>query len=260
MPVKELGNLRVSFLDVGQGDAELIRTAEGQNILIDGGPDKKVLDSLAKELPWWDKSFEAVILTHSHEDHLAGLIEVLKRYTVKKIYLADNCKKNALLDTFVALAASKQVPIIRLDHDYKIEFPPEALELIVATGTLRGPGELENEESLVAEIETPTNQNVLLMADAGQAREQVLMKEFPNMRAQVLKIGHHGSDLSSSEKFLKFTGASVSVISAGQGNKYGHPSPRILKRLERLKENILRTDLQGTISYRYGQFGWSLAP
>lgn len=260
-PIFEYDNgneFKIYFLDVGQGDAELIRTAQGQNILIDGGPDKSILSALTAELPWWDKTIEALIVTHSHDDHLAGLIEVLKRYDVKKIYFADNIRKNELLDAFLSLAADKRVPIVRLKNNYKIEFAPNALELMVATGTLRGVKDIENEESLVSELETPTRQNVLLMADAGVAREQALMRDSSGLRAQILKIGHHGSDYSSSEEFVKFTGASEMVISVGKGNSYGHPSPRVLKRLERLKSNIFRTDFHGTVGFKYAQEGWSL--
>ena len=80
-------NLEVDFLDVGQGDAILIKAPAGQNILIDGGPDKAVLKRLAENLPWWDKQIDLMILTHPHDDHVSGLIDVIKRYQVKEIYI-----------------------------------------------------------------------------------------------------------------------------------------------------------------------------
>ncbi|MEI8361526.1 MAG: MBL fold metallo-hydrolase [bacterium] len=250
--------LRISFLDVGQGDAELIQTAEGQNILIDGGPNKSVLSALNSRLPWWDKTFEVVVLTHEHDDHLAGLIEVLKRYKVGKIYLASSIKETPLLKVFTDLATEKNVPINHLALDYKIKFGENYLNLLVATGTLRGGGEFENENSLIEQLVTPSDDNILLMGDAGKAREEVMINGNAKLHAQIIKIGHHGSDGGTTENFLKFVAAPIVVVSVGQGNKYGHPSPRILQRFKRLNESVFRTDLLGTITFSYQNKAWSL--
>jgi competence protein ComEC len=239
--------LEVDFLDVGQGDAELIKTQFGQNILIDGGPDDTILKRLAENLPLWDRKIDLMILTHPHADHVAGLVNVLERYEVKQILYTGVSEGDPPYSSWLDLIKKKNIPTIIVDRPqiivlgenlkFKILFP---LQSLVGQGV-----ENLNNTSIVALLEN-RNVKMLFMGDAEQAEEQELIKSGTDIQAQVLKVGHHGSDTASSEKLLNKVKPEIAVIPVGK-NDFGLPSLRVIKRLERIGAKVLRTDENETI-------------
>src|SRR3989339_727583 len=189
-------SLEVSFLNVGQGDAILIETPEGQNILIDGGPDKKVIDCLSEEFPFWDRTIDLMILTHPHDDHVRGLIDVLQRYNVKKV---------------------------------------------LYTGAEDGAAAYNAWKNLIKELAIP-----LVIIDRPQ-----IVNLGKNCFLDILKIGHHGSNNASSEYFLQIISPKEAVIQVGAENDFGHPTLRILRRLEKMNISIFRNDKDGTVRFVY---------
>ncbi len=238
-------NLKVIFLNVGQGDSILIKTPNKQNILIDGGPDNKVLYGLGKNIPFYRRQIDLIILTHSDFDHITGLIEVLKRYKVKKVFyngLYDNSlefqewiktikEKNIPLET---VAAGKE---INLGNDLMLKdiFPFESSIV----------GSNNNNTSLVNKL-IYKKVSFLFTGDLEQEGEDELINRKEDLKSDVLKIGHHGSKNSTSQNFLEKVLPRYAIISVGK-NRFGHPSLRILSRLKRLGINILRTDINGEI-------------
>lgn len=244
-PPKEL---EVDFLDVGQGDAILIKSPFGQNILIDGGPDSSVIEELGKNLPFWDKRIDLMVLTHPHDDHVTGLIEVIKRYSVKKILYTGVVHDAPNYLAWLEEIRERKIPLIIIDRPQKIVLGDDCyLEIISPRKSLLGrETDNLNNSSIVAKL-VYRQTKFLLAGDVEIEVEKELLAGGVDLTAQVLKTGHHGSDTSSSEGFLETVSPKIAIIEVGKDNDFGHPSLRILKRLERVGTKILRTDLDGTV-------------
>ncbi len=240
--------LEVDFLDVGQGDAILIKAPAGQNVLIDGGPDKTVVKQLGENLPWWDKQIDLMILTHPHDDHVTGLIDVLKRYQVKRILYTGVSHNAPNYLTWLKLVRDKKVPLIIVDKEQTINLGAGAsLDILFPDQSfLNKTVDDLNQSSMVIRLAYGQNK-FLLTGDAGDLVEKQLLAKGADLSADVLKVGHHGSQYSSSEAFLEKVRPKLAVIEVGRDNGFGHPNLRIIKRLERVGTEIFRTDLNGTV-------------
>jgi len=252
-------NLEVDFLDIGQGDAILIKAPTGQNILIDGGPDKTVIKRLSENLPWWDKQIDLMVLTHPHDDHVSGLIDVIKRYQVKKIIYSGVVHNSPNYLSWLKLVLDKKINLTIIDRQQVIKLSDNCwLEIIYPQESLLGL-EMENlnNSSLVIRMVFGKTK-FLFVGDLEEQGEIKLLDSKVDLSADVLKVGHHGSDTSSSNRFLEKVylvreqdssgiKSRVAVIEVGKDNGFGHPNLRIIKRLERLGVKVLRTDQSGTI-------------
>lgn len=220
-------NLHVWFLDVGEGDAILIRTPQHQDILIDGGPSRNLTAKLGKYIPFYDREIELVILTHPQTDHYRGLQAAQKYYRFAKVLVNGEEKNKEIFSDFSVAEKGDEFII----DEIKLEIlNPDKLE-----------GEA-NENSIVARM-CYIEICFLFTGDAGFATEEKLLKE--DVRAQVLKVGHHGSKYATSQEFLSEVQPEYAVISAGKNNPYHHPHPSLLARLKSVE--VLRTDLLGDI-------------
>ena len=243
-----VSELEVDFLDIGQGDAVLIKAPFGQNILIDGGPDNSVIKRLGENLPWWDKKIDLMILTHPHDDHATGLIEVIKRYKVKKILYTGVVHTSPNYLVWLELVRDRQIPLTIIDRPQKIILGKHCvLDILYPAKSLLGQtvNNLNNSSIVVKLIYEETK--FLLTGDAEIEVEQELVESNIDLTAQVLKAGHHGSDTSSSIEFLQAVKPEIVVIQVGIDNDFGHPSRRVIKRLERTGAQVLRNDLDGTV-------------
>lgn len=240
--------LEVNFFDIGQGDAILIKTPNHQKILIDGGPDNKIIYKIGQNLPFYEKEIDLMILTHPHADHLTGLIEVLKRYKVKKIlstgvlhatpeYLAwlEIIKKQNIL---MEIATSGQIIELGKDLNLEIFYPQENLSGQQVQDL--------NNTSIVSKL-TFDRTSFLFTGDAESEVEEKLISSKADLKANVLKVAHHGSKNATSQKFLDKVMPEIAVVSVGVENKFGHPSKGVLSRLKKMGAQILRTDQDGDI-------------
>ncbi len=238
-------NLQVAFLSVGQGDAILIRTPDAHNILIDGGPDQTILTRLGAVLPWYDRQLDLIILTHNHDDHLQGLLAVLKKYQVDA-FLTGKLASPLPKDLAEGLA-SHQVA-------YREMNAGEGLELannvhIRALWPNSGQPIIDiNDRSLVLEL-TYGERKFLLAGDAGVEVEAELLKRNLVDDVDVFKLSHHASDTANSQEFLDKIKPEYGVVEVGIDNRLGHPNRRILKRLERVGAKVLRTDWDGSVVF-----------
>lgn len=238
--------LEVDFLDVGQGDAILIKAPGGQNILIDGGPDKKVLKGLGNNLGWFDRKIDLMILTHPHDDHVSGLNEVIKRYDVEQIVYSGVLHSAPGFLEWLRLIKKNEIPTKIVYKGFKIDLEDGArMEALSPTENMLGK-EVKNlnNTSLVIKL-VYKNKAFLFVGDIEEEMEKALLGE--NLKADVLKIGHHGSDTGSTEAFLKAVDPEIAVISLGKNNQFGHPHKQVLKRLEKLGIKVFRTDLGGNV-------------
>ena len=241
--------LEVDFLDVGQGDAILIKSPFGQNILIDGGPDNKVIAELDKSLPFWDKQIDLIILTHPHDDHVAGLIEVIKRYQVKKIIYTGVVHTSPNYLVWLELVANRKIPLIIADRPQTISLGEDCyLKILYPLESFLNKTVANlNNSSMVVKLVYKENKFLFTGDAEKEVEEELMANSFKLLPSDVLKLGHHGSDTSSSQDFLQLISPEIAIIQVGEDNDFGHPSRRIIKRLERLDVKILRTDIDGTV-------------
>ncbi|OGF26869.1 hypothetical protein A2303_02560 [Candidatus Falkowbacteria bacterium RIFOXYB2_FULL_47_14] len=242
--------LEVDFLDVGQGDSTLIKTPAGQNILLDGGPDNAVIKRLSENLPWWDRTIDLMILTHPHDDHVNGFNDILKRYDVKKIIYTGVMHDSPGYLNWLEFARDDKVPLLIIDRPQKVRLGGDCyIEFLYPRESVLGETvDNLNNSSIVFRL-VYANTVFLFMGDAETEVEKELLDKDVDLSADILKTGHHGSDTSSSEEFLAAVSPETAVIQVGADNDFGHPSRRILKRLERIGTTVYRTDLHGTIRF-----------
>lgn len=241
--------IEVVFCDVGQGDAMLIKTFTGQDVLIDGGPGDAVLSCLGNHLPFYDRSLDLVILTHPHQDHLGGLVAVLDKYSVNSIIASglDIAVGNATGKELGQKIKEKNIKTTSAVAGQVVDFGQGIkMEILFPLSKKNDSKKDLNDISIVSRLVYKDNE-FLFMGDAGIETEEVILLSNKNVSSDVLKVGHHGSFYSSSENFLQAVLPKVAVISVGENNKFGHPSNLVVKRLERRGVRIFRTDQDGDI-------------
>ncbi len=237
----------ISILNVGQGDAILAEAPTGQVILIDGGPDKKILRRLGEELPFWERRIDLVALTHPHEDHFAGLNLVLERYEIGVVLITGVEAHSQGYQHFLDIINQRHIPLFIIEKPEQLVFGDVIFNVLYPTYSFKGRRISNlNNSSLIIKMQYGRI-DMLLTGDAEKEEELELLADKIDLEAEILKVGHHGSETSSTEEFLRAVKPALALISSGLGNKYGHPSPRTLKRLERLGVPVRRTDNEGTI-------------
>lgn len=243
----------IDFLNVGQGDSVLIRTPDNQFILIDGGPDRSALSRLGEVLPWYVRTLDLVILTHPHDDHVSGLINVLANYHVSAIASGSATGTNPSYVAWADLVKATHHTVSILAKGQIITLGKDCrLEILAVEGDASA-----NDSSPIIKF-VFKEFSVLLPGDIDEAEEQKLVETLGGkLSARVLKVAHHGSDLATSDVFMKAVGPEVAVISVGK-NDYGHPSDRVIKRLERYGVPVYRTDRFGNIRLASDGGNWWL--
>lgn len=242
--------LRVSFLDVGQGDAILIQQGSRQ-ILVDGGPDpQRLVLALDRRLPFWDRSLDGVVLTQPQADHMAGLIDVLRRYKVGWVMESGVPSTTEGYKEWRRLVAEKHIPPFEARAGQKIPLGSLAsIEVLhPQQDFLKDTGEDVNNNSIVLRLEAG-EVSFLLTADIQLEAEQELLFSSARLRSTVLKVAHHGSVTSTSAAFLAVVQPQVTVISLAADNSFGHPAPQVMDRLTQMlgQNRILLTSERGDI-------------
>lgn len=238
---RQIDQLTISFLDVGQGDAIFIESPTGNQVLIDGGPAGRLAAPLAKVMPWYDRSIDLVIATHPDADHIGGLPMVFERYRV-----ANFMEPGVKGDTGVAreveyrveqeggqnfLARRGQTIDLGGGAVLQILFPDHDVSAMET-----------NDASIVAKLIYGST-TAMLTGDSPEKIEKYLISfGSTTLDADILKLGHHGSKTSSSEEFLKAVSPQIAIISAGINNRYGHPHAEVTDRLNTLNIKTLRTE------------------
>jgi len=257
--------LRVTFLDVGQGDSAVIESPTGRVVVIDGGgrpgtnerdgsdPGSRVVVPFLRRRGV--STVDLLVATHPDDDHVQGLVAVASRLNVRAAlesgFEEEGKGKAPAAGRLRALLRARRVPVRRATRGQSIDIgggarlevlgPPEPL--------LSGSPSDANENSVVLRL-VYGRARVLFTGDAGGAAESDLLRALPPsaLRADVLKAGHHGSRHSTSEEFLAAVRPSAAILSSGKNNLYGHPSPQVMDRLARGGVRAFRTDRQGAIT------------
>ena len=236
--------LTVTFIDVGQGDAALLQCG-GQTLLIDGGSadyNQKIYNILKKDLKL--KQIDYIISTHPHDDHNQGLATAAAVCKIGKVY--SPVKEN---NEFTGLRDLKK----QLDkNNIEIIIPVAGDTFTLGSARVEFLTDIDyamdvNDWSLVVRIEH-NNVAFLFTGDATMAAENALLDSGKNVKADVLKVGHHGASGSTGERFLEAVDPSYAVISVGADNEYGHPANETIKKLQERRIVTYRTDKNGTIT------------
>jgi len=248
--------MMVVFLDVGQGDATLIRTPDRRTVLIDGGPDESVLAGLNEYLPFWDRNIDLMILSHAHADHLYGLAEVMERYNVEKVLWNGQETDTLVYRRWKSLLNNTDSEKTHKGH--RIHLGEVHLDVLHPPRDYQFPEGL-NEGSVVTRLVHESGA-VLIMGDAYKNQEMKLMeKERECMEAdygwcrvmklpsEVLRTGHHGSSTSTGYEFTERVSPETAVISAGKDNRYGHPHEETIATLRSLDVEIHETAKDGDL-------------
>lgn len=243
------GNLHIIFFDVGQGDAIFFESPEGHQILIDGGPNKKlILKKLAKEVPFWDRSLDLIILTHPDRDHLAGLNSVLEHYRVENILWTGVQRKTRIFENWQRFLKKERANTFFAQKNQIIRAGGLTLKVLYPEKNLQGQVfERASNDSSVVLRGVYGKTSFFLPGDITKEVEKNLLKKELLARTELLKVAHHGSRLSTSNDFLEKIKPKVAVISVGKNNPYGHPHSIVLQNLRKFGINILRTDVEGDI-------------
>jgi len=249
-------------LDVGQGDSLFVVSPGGKTLLIDGGgafggfpghEEQQGVDPGEEAVSpylWWRgfQKLDVVALTHAHQDHLGGLTAVFENFRVGKLWIGREVS-TAALTQLEDLAREKKIPIEHEVRGKKFSWDGAEGEFLWPESS-RGETALsaKNDDSLVLRLRYG-NQSLLLAGDAAKESERAILAENDanELRADVLKIGHHGSKNSTMPEFLSAVQPRIGIISSGEGNPYGHPSPELLERLEKAGVLIYRTDFDGAV-------------
>ncbi len=243
-----LDKLNVYFLDVGQGDAILIESPTGGRVLIDGGPNRKVLSELGEVLPFGDRRIDVVIETHPDLDHINGLVEVLRRYNVGAFIQSGVESSNEVDDLVDKILDEKGIREIVAKRGMSLDLGGGAVLQILFPNTDVSSWET-NEATTVSKL-TYGESSFLFTGDSTKRVEYILLGLGEEaLDADVLQVGHHGSDTSTGPLYIKAITPDYSVISSGNNNRYGHPHKVTLDTLSKFETKILNTAQVGRVKF-----------
>lgn len=248
--------LTVIFVDVGQGDAILLRSPEGKTMLIDGGERDSGIVAKLKALGV--KELDVVVGTHPHTDHIGGLIEVLKRFPVKEVWSDGQLHTTKTFEDFLAAIQSSKAVFHEARRGDIIRLGSLSLKVLHPRKPFLEEGNNNNAVVLYLGF---GQVSFLFMADAEKAAERDMLRgnlgvTFP---VTVLKVGHHGSAGASSPEFLTVVRPKVAIYQAGQDNPYDHPHRETIAALKAIGAAIYGTDVNGTITVTTGGDGYRIA-
>lgn len=241
--------MSVTFFDVGQGDSILITTPHGGHILIDSGKDNTVLERLGRSLNFFDKKIDMVIATHDDLDHVGGLPEVLHRYQVDTIVTPLPNSTNVAMSTVIDTALIKDVHMLHANSRKQITTDDGVtIDILFPTENMDGT-EDGNSASMVTKV-TYGQVSFLLTGDLPHAGELYLVSVYGDeLKSDVLKLGHHGSDTSTHPKFLEIVKPKAVVVSAGKNNSFAHPHKAVVELVQKFGAQIFSTIEEGNVQF-----------
>ena len=288
------GKLHIVFCDVGQGDGAYIRFPDGRDMVVDGGPNDKIIECLSKHMPFWDRKIDLVFMTHPQKDHMQGLISVFERYTVDYFVRSDIDNTTEGYKKLEDVVGQRRIPVrfmtggkeitvgsTRLDMLWPSEEQIAKAQEFKRSHLADSQGEiLQGKEIVLGATVGDLNDyslefrlrygtfDVLFTGDADTGveakwRDQVALRPPAGGSGQaldvleVLKVPHHGSKTGMTDEFIQWVKPSLAVISVGK-NSYGHPSDKALAQLAAVNAKVLRTDQEGDIEIVSDGRGWKI--
>lgn len=236
--------MKVSYIDVGQGDSILVQV-NGKKLLIDAGPNDhtdKLISYLNKQNI---KKLDFVVATHPHEDHIGAMDTVIRTYNIGEFYAPKKTTTTKTFENMVSALKSKSIKINSAAAGVSLDLGKNVkCEMIAPNGT--NYGDNLNNYSAVIKI-TYGNSKFLFTGDAEKVSEKEMLNKNYDLSCDVLKLGHHGSSSSSSKAFLDKVSPKIAIVSCGKNNDYGHPHKETLEEMKKRHIQIYRTDIDSTI-------------
>ena len=235
--------LRVHFIDVGQADSAFLELPDGKTMLIDAGNPENAEDviSFVEGLDY--DCIDFVVATHPHADHIGAMAEVLKHFDIGSVFMPEKEHTSKTFEKMIDVIEKKEIPLYAARKGAVIT-ETEDYSAVILSPAKNDYDDLNNFSAVVKLTYGETK--YLFMGDAEKKIETELKKL--DIEADVLKLGHHGSNTSSGQEFLQMVSPEYTVIPCGEDNSYGHPHEEVVKRLKRLGYTYFRTDILGTIS------------
>lgn len=251
------------FCDVGQGDGAYIRLRNRIDILIDAGPEQKILDCLGKYMPFYDRKIELGMITHPQKDHYGGYLHILKRYKVDTLLLSPVDSSAKSFATLKGLIKEKRVNIRPLYAGDEISVENASFRSVWPTNQyiIQNVDLSQNDGGFYKTQLDPNNfsqvvlltvgtKKILFTGDLSPEVEQIILQN-PLSVVEILKVPHHGSKNGLIEPFLQAVRPKTVIISCGQNNSFGHPHQSVIQMLEKYLVRIRRTDKEGDIVFKF---------
>jgi beta-lactamase superfamily II metal-dependent hydrolase len=239
----------VSFLDVGQGDAILIQTPSGKKMLIDGGSTNVILTRLSEQLSYFDRDIDVMEATHPDADHVTGLIPVLEKYKVHMMLETKGIGHTNIFEDVNKHIDDEGAETHVAQTGDVVDFHDGVTVRVLYPSANYRAKESDTNDASVSVLVTYGDETFLLTGDLPSTEEGKLISAGLPKDITVYKAGHHGSKYSSGEQLLSYITPEYAIVSAGRDNKYGHPNPEAIARLETSSKEILSTIDHGTITF-----------
>lgn len=240
--------MKINFIDVGQGDCTLIRTIQGKNILIDAGGCRDNTEyDIGKNtvLPYLlhrkINKIDYMMISHFDADHCNGCEYILKNYKVKNVIIAKQAKITKEYTQIINIAKKRKVKVIYVKNNDKMKIDGRTYLEIYHPDDKLIDNDI-NENSIIAKLIYKTKRkefSMLFVGDIEKKAEETIIGKNYNIKSDILKVGHHGSKTSSTEKFLRQVNPKIALIGVGKDNNFGHPNDKVLDRLTELRSRDL---------------------
>ena len=261
--VQNHGNMIIYFIDVGQGDSTLIRTAKNKTILIDGGGSENSSFDVGEKtlLPYLlDRKItvlDYVVISHFDTDHCGGILYLMEHIKVKNIIISKQGKESSNYNKFKNIVLDKGIYVIFVKKGDKIKIDNETyMDVLFPSNNLISDNILNN-NSIVTKI-CYNNFSILFTGDVEEIAENEICSQYNTtnkLKANILKVVHHGSKTSSTAEFIKMVKPQIALIGVGEKNKFGHPNDGVIQRLKNMNTKIYRTDKMGEIVIQINNMG-----
>lgn len=248
--------VKMTFLDIGQGDATFIDFPDGQQMLVDCSEDARIIEAVGRVMPYYDKTIDYLLITHPDSDHYGGCTELMRRFEIKNIvYTGLRKEYDEMWMEFWRGIEDEGAEYFEIHEEDVWEIASTTLHFMYPDHSIpddpKIPGTDKdagvNNTSIIFKL-SYGEMDVLMTGDAEAELEEYLLATYEDqLDVEALKVGHHGSGGSSIQDFVDKTSPEYAFISCGRNNKFGHPSRRTIKRLERASSTIWRTDVKSDI-------------
>lgn len=235
------------LFDVGQGDGILLQDG-GYQIVVDGGPDGAILSHLGGAMPFFDRRIDLLVLSHPHMDHLQSFPELLRRYDVAAVLFTGVDYSNPRYEEFLTLLRGEGAEILVADPAKDLSVGRLFVDVLWPPPRSFGvPMKDVNDDSVALRVTAPGGKTILLTGDMEEGEEKEILQAGVDVRADILKVAHHGSRTSSSTGFLLAARPSLAVASVAKDNSYGLPDEDVIAWYEALEIPLRMTMDEGTI-------------
>jgi competence protein ComEC len=242
---------RIIVFDVGQGSSALIETPRGTQVLIDTGISGAALPELGDSMDFFDRTIDALVLTHFDSDHIGGALEILSRYNIRSVYvpyLPDETDPEIALQ-IIESAKQNNTQIIDVDAGDSMLIDDAVIEFLWPYENVDDETHSSNDTSIVLRV-TYNNATALFPGDASKVIEDIIVETYGDViDSDMLLLGHHGSDTSTSARFIETVTPDVAIVSAGRGNSYGHPHQSVVATVSSAGIPIVSTAIDGNIIF-----------